>query len=87
MSGFETPDTIDPRYLIQGTLWDEHARGCPELKFGDIVYLKNLQSKIGQYGFLELVLRGEKNANAGYGKCKIQKFDHPDHIYVQALKL
>ncbi|KAG2220201.1 hypothetical protein INT45_005374 [Circinella minor] len=87
MSGYEASETIDPKYLIQGTLWDEHARGCPELKFGDIVYLKNLQSKISQFGVMEVVLRGEKNPQTGYGKCKIQKFDHPDHIYVQALKL
>ncbi|KAI9274721.1 hypothetical protein BDA99DRAFT_247051 [Phascolomyces articulosus] len=75
MDGYAAEGTVDPKLIIQGTLWDEHAEGSEKLslKFGDVVYVRNLAAKSSKSNALELTLRGEKNTRAGYGAEKDMK--------------
>lgn len=50
--------SIESDYILQCTLWDENADGCPELSFGDYICISNGQCKLSQIKSLELAVRG-----------------------------
>ncbi|CAO3644835.1 unnamed protein product [Cunninghamella blakesleeana] len=53
--------SIEKNYLLQCTLFDENANGCPDLSFGDYIYITNAECKLSKNNALELVLHGERN--------------------------
>lgn len=55
MNGEERIGSINPKLLIQCTLWDKDADECPDMEFGDYVRLRNAKRKKGY--FQEIVVR------------------------------
>ncbi|CAO3624715.1 unnamed protein product [Cunninghamella echinulata] len=49
---------IESDYILQCTLWDENADGCPELSFGDYIFISNAQCKLSRIKSLEIAVRG-----------------------------
>ncbi|KAI9316265.1 hypothetical protein BX666DRAFT_2027814 [Dichotomocladium elegans] len=73
ISGFEAEGTIDPSLLIQCTLWDQNATMCPQLKYGDYVYIRNTKWKTSRLGYFEIVVHGEPGRPP-----KIRKIENPN---------
>ncbi|KAI9274722.1 hypothetical protein BDA99DRAFT_498359 [Phascolomyces articulosus] len=88
-SVYATEGTIESKLVIQCTMWDENAIAPFKLglKYGDIVYLCNVQSEYGHGDTLELKLRGQINTPGGIGKCRIDLLTDSYHPYVRAIKL
>ncbi|KAI8343095.1 hypothetical protein BC941DRAFT_447928 [Chlamydoabsidia padenii] len=53
--------SLDKDLLIQCALFDENSRNCPEVSFGDYVYIKNAHCKVNNLDILELVVHHDKN--------------------------
>lgn len=51
---------VDPKMMLECTLWDNHATNCPELKHGDYVLLNNCvrNKNSGERGYLQISIRG-----------------------------
>lgn len=74
--------SIEKDYLLQCTLFDENAIGCPDLSFGDYVYITNAYCKLSKINALELSLNGNKKEHSS---PRIHILNEDDKI-VQGLK-
>ncbi|KAI8092829.1 uncharacterized protein BX664DRAFT_328249 [Halteromyces radiatus] len=70
---------IDRTLLINCTLFDENARGCPDLEYGDYVYIKNAQCKLSKHGIMELAVHHDRNPQHQYAKIWIME-DHDTNL-------
>ncbi|CAO3624703.1 unnamed protein product [Cunninghamella echinulata] len=75
---------LDKDYILQCTLYDEHANGCPELSFGDYVLIENAYCKTSKNGSLELAVRGDRNSLSK--RIKIKKLNDQDDL-IKELKI
>lgn len=81
MDGYDAQRTIEPELLLQATLWDENANYCPDIQFGDYVFLRNAKLKISKLGMYELSLHGDRAKHT----VNIHKYDL-DHPSVQEIE-
>ncbi|KAI7875213.1 hypothetical protein K492DRAFT_183047 [Lichtheimia hyalospora FSU 10163] len=93
MKGEERVGSINPKLLIQCTLWDKDAKECPDFEYGDYVRLRNARSKKGYYQ--EIVVRpGFSADNQGRKVFKLEnendqavmEIKRPDDEYIHALR-
>ncbi|KAI9307293.1 hypothetical protein BJ944DRAFT_237993 [Cunninghamella echinulata] len=75
---------LDKDYIIQCTLYDEHANGCPDLSLGDYLLIENAYCKTSRNGSLELAVRGDRSSLSK--RIKIKKLNDQDDL-VKELKI